>query len=391
MDTEFDCAACYESLTGTAKVIEGSTICGQCIKRIFDDSMCVERNFKPRWNKMILDPWDFRDVLSARFVIQFERKQSEWRCPDKERIYCRQKSPPLRPEECGNFLKFIDKQKCQQCEKCKSYTCMRCRGCFRLPHWERAGDSVAIEHECDPSIEEKIRESAFEGLQRGKHYQVCPNPVCELRIELKDACQHMTCPCGTEFCYLCGRRATEGSGHWDVGSACTLYPDGGHTRPAHPVEDIDAEEDAYVQWQLEMIAEQEAGGRYKQLDHEEAASRQAQDFISARRTGQEHRNRIGRHWTEQVLDNGSHSTHEQRRHHEERSHMQDHRFNWPEQVRAPVRLSHQSSSSQQYDSVPSQVYQAGHERGARRRKSEPSAAASGPEDRFSELKDDLTR
>lgn len=66
------------------------------------------------------------------------------------------------------------------------------------------------------SCEEVIKENkAFEGLEKGKDYQSCPS--CRRRIELSDGCNHISCVCGTGFCFLCGERAQHYGQHWRRG------------------------------------------------------------------------------------------------------------------------------------------------------------------------------
>mmetsp|Transcript_30573 Transcript_30573/g.37693 ORF Transcript_30573/g.37693 Transcript_30573/m.37693 type:complete len:173 (-) Transcript_30573:347-865(-) len=47
-----------------------------------------------------------------------------------------------------------------------------------------------------------------------KNVSFCP--MCKTRIERMRGCNHMTCGfCLYEFCWVCHRGATAGSGHWD--------------------------------------------------------------------------------------------------------------------------------------------------------------------------------
>jgi hypothetical protein len=55
-----------------------------------------------------------------------------------------------------------------------------------------------------------------EGVVRGRDFQRCNG--CKTSIVLRDGCNHMTCTkCGHNFCYICGKDATEDSGHWFPG------------------------------------------------------------------------------------------------------------------------------------------------------------------------------
>lgn len=64
----------------------------------------------------------------------------------------------------------------------------------------------------------------FEGLERGKDFQICPNSDCETSVQLQDGCNHLVCSaCGTNFCYICGGEADAESGHWQIGKPCPRY------------------------------------------------------------------------------------------------------------------------------------------------------------------------
>jgi hypothetical protein len=62
---------------------------------------------------------------------------------------------------------------------------------------------------------------ALTSLQEG--WQVCGN--CSSLVELEQGCNHMTCRCGYEFCYVCAR-------HWKQ-CECALWDEGRLTHLAH--------------------------------------------------------------------------------------------------------------------------------------------------------------
>ncbi|KAK5126810.1 hypothetical protein LTR85_009744 [Meristemomyces frigidus] len=87
------------------------------------------------------------------------------------------------------------------------------------------------EHEC--AVEEPSTEpDAFDGLERGKDYQICPGPAC-----------------GIKFCYLCAEKADHHSTHWTEGSRCPRWghPDAGNAlhdaEGAYGGDDDDDDED----------------------------------------------------------------------------------------------------------------------------------------------------
>ena len=61
-----------------------------------------------------------------------------------------------------------------------------------------------------------------EGWVQGREYQRCPK--CGDGVTLHSACNHMTCSCTTDYCYICGKEVSEAekSSHWTVGG-CPRY------------------------------------------------------------------------------------------------------------------------------------------------------------------------
>jgi hypothetical protein len=56
-------------------------------------------------------------------------------------------------------------------------------------------------------------------------------PDCGQSTEKSDACMHMTCPCGSGFCYVCGggqRDCPRGAGCDDPTAYIRRHPDWGH-------------------------------------------------------------------------------------------------------------------------------------------------------------------
>jgi len=56
---------------------------------------------------------------------------------------------------------------------------------------------------------DRLRRVVGEALSRGGRTK-CPD--CDVHVQKNDACMHMECPCGTRFCYCCGRRNGNGQG-----------------------------------------------------------------------------------------------------------------------------------------------------------------------------------
>lgn len=118
-------------------------------------------------------------------------------------------------------------------------------------------DATAIfKHECTgKSRANEQRARAFVGLKRGKDWQQCPNRACARRVELSEACNHMTCPCGTGFCFICGKEADGGDDHWTRRGGCPRYnqPDDDNAEydDASDYDEDEVEDDHAVQLERE--------------------------------------------------------------------------------------------------------------------------------------------
>jgi hypothetical protein len=78
-------------------------------------------------------------------------------------------------------------------------------------------------HGCQENIKaiEKDHQRLLDGEDRGKKYQICPS--CSRYMYLYEACQHICCQCGGQFCYECGV-STVHAGHWGKHiTQCPLY------------------------------------------------------------------------------------------------------------------------------------------------------------------------
>ncbi|EMC94255.1 hypothetical protein BAUCODRAFT_52249, partial [Baudoinia panamericana UAMH 10762] len=197
------CSACFEEHDTERFIANGDQVCAPVLEEVFKRALLSEPDFPPRWGRTELDPWQYRRVVNTLYMKKYEKKAKEWSVPETMRIYCQHTDRPRHSEPCNTFLgKWELSKYLRKCEKCNWYTCLRCRETHSTS--DAAGRKAKMTHDCDPDTVVQGREEAFKGLVRGKDYQDCPNDQCRTRIELKEACNHVTCNCGTEFCYLCG-------------------------------------------------------------------------------------------------------------------------------------------------------------------------------------------
>ena len=134
-----------------------------------------EDNYPLRWGSRLLVPSEYRHVISSSVWDKFVCKEEEYLTPPAERIYCNNIVTSSLPAEnrspCGTFVsKLMSIQeiatqgragKTTQCDICNSAICLIC-------------GEVGNHLFCRPrrQLVEDIK--AFEGLTKGKDYQVCP-------------------------------------------------------------------------------------------------------------------------------------------------------------------------------------------------------------------------
>lgn len=118
--------------------------------------------------------------LSPNFCAQYELWLEERAEPNP--IYC---SDPL----CDVYLphRLADGPDVIRCNQCTRATCRHCR------------NAVHPGIECMADIDTQLARSLAASLG----WKECPS--CRNMVEKESGCLHMTCRCGTQFCYRCGR------------------------------------------------------------------------------------------------------------------------------------------------------------------------------------------
>ena len=87
------------------------------------------------------------------------------------------------------------------CPLCKKSYCLKCK-----TEWHK--DLTCQEYQDNKRYEEnmteedKLNEKKFKDYVKGNRCKQCPK--CKRWVEKKEGCDHISCPCGTHFCYRCG-------------------------------------------------------------------------------------------------------------------------------------------------------------------------------------------
>ncbi|KAG6013222.1 hypothetical protein E4U43_007428 [Claviceps pusilla] len=157
--------------------------CKDCFVRLVTAATQHEAQWPP---KCCLNQIPFMLIVSNipdDLKRTFRERSLEWELPVSERVYCSQ-------SECGVWIrpkqiKLNERQ--GRCER-GHFTCTICRG-------PSHGDD-----DCPQDYEMALTNMLAE--QEG--WKRCYN--CHAMVEHRDACEHMTCRCGSQFCYVCGLR-----------------------------------------------------------------------------------------------------------------------------------------------------------------------------------------
>ncbi|KAI9172024.1 tRNA-dihydrouridine(20a/20b) synthase [Paramyrothecium foliicola] len=181
-DTLVECVSCLDEFPSKAMVrVPCHHYCTDCFIRLITAAVENEQQWPA---KCCLNPIPFRTVL--RIVPndlrnRFQERSREWNIPIAERVYC-------HAADCGIWIMpdYISPGIRQgRCEN-GHWTCTICRG------------PIHGNEDCpdDPDMILTNSLAEEEGWKR------CDR--CHALVEHKEACQHMTCRCGNQFCYVCG-------------------------------------------------------------------------------------------------------------------------------------------------------------------------------------------
>lgn len=173
-----ECITCMDEFPACHLITApcGDRYCKTCIGQLFNFATKDESLFPPRCCRQPIPLETATPMLTGAQVQSFLEKRVEFDTPN--RTYCHNTT-------CGAFVAPDNISGEIAVCTCGAWTCIVCR-------------SAAHEDECpeDPAYASLM---AFAAAQR---YQTCQQ--CKRLVELSIGCNHMTCLCGAEFCYVCG-------------------------------------------------------------------------------------------------------------------------------------------------------------------------------------------
>ncbi|KAF5876302.1 putative ibr finger domain protein [Botrytis fragariae] len=174
------CTACQELIrcSDIARVPCNHEYCRDCLQDLFRTSMVDDSLFPPRCCRQPITSETVRIFLTDKLILLYEQKKIEFDTPN--RTYC---SNPL----CSVFIQpesIINEQ--ATCLDCSTITCTLCKATAHR------GDCPA-----DTALQQLLHTANENGWQR------CY--FCHRLVELDIGCNHITCHCGAQFCYICAQ------------------------------------------------------------------------------------------------------------------------------------------------------------------------------------------
>ncbi|KAG6063568.1 hypothetical protein E4U32_001084 [Claviceps aff. humidiphila group G2b] len=185
------CVACTSEVASTDSVRCPCShdYCGDCITSLFSAAINDESLFPPRCCKEPIPLDLYKPFLSATLLGTYEAKKLEYGTLDK--TYCHVRT-------CSTFVPpaFV-KDDVATCVKCQSKTCTMCKG----------------ETHTDDCPADTLT-AAFLQIATENGWQRCYS--CRRMVDLNTGCNHITCRCKAQFCYICGLKWKQCScAQWD--------------------------------------------------------------------------------------------------------------------------------------------------------------------------------
>lgn len=229
----FTCALCLErkhtSRNNTIVLVNANAeICTDCfhdqVVPQFWNSIRHPAEFPFHFGTTPLRFQDYARHIPAYQVMlrAYNAKKDELETPAELRVYCDRDSTFLGVKKTAEELEEGEAKSEHECDICGRLICVKC-----MKH-------AAANHVCQTDS----KEEAFQGLEKGKDYQLCP--TCSAPFALEDGCNAVTCRiCKTQFCILCGEAVEHGNKeHWQPGKPCPRFNQPGATNAMFDDEEV---------------------------------------------------------------------------------------------------------------------------------------------------------
>ncbi|EPS37404.1 hypothetical protein H072_8916 [Dactylellina haptotyla CBS 200.50] len=186
--TKRECVSCTDMFPVTEIITLDCNhkYCETCLSFMVLTASQQESTMPPKCCGTRVRPALIKKVLKTNDdKIKFSRKIIEYDTSVEKRLFCPKK-------KCGAFIPYHPRKDQHHpligtCQKCGTRACRICKGKAHKPN-----------EDCP----EDLGLNAVIDLSKATGWKRCYR--CRAMIELNYGCNHMTCRCGAEFCYICG-------------------------------------------------------------------------------------------------------------------------------------------------------------------------------------------
>ncbi|KAJ9164855.1 RBR-type E3 ubiquitin transferase [Coniochaeta hoffmannii] len=183
---QVECVSCFDDVPKKDAVkAVCHHYCRDCFARLIRTAVDNEAQWPP---KCCLNPVPFRTIAKYAprdLLASYRLRAEEFGTPIESRLYCPQ-------PDCGAWIRKTSSRhdaatRTATCSACGHAACTMCRGAA---------------HPADESCPQDRDTLLADRLAEEEGWRRCAR--CGVLVEHREACQHMTCRCGAEFCYVCG-------------------------------------------------------------------------------------------------------------------------------------------------------------------------------------------
>ncbi|RYP34622.1 hypothetical protein DL767_004182 [Monosporascus sp. MG133] len=253
-DALVECVSCLDDFSATETIrAPCHNYCRDCFRRLISTACQNEQQWPPKCCLNAIPDATILLGVDDELQRQWRLRGVEWNIPVGERVYCSEPSCSIWCEPDR-----IDAALSAACCSQGHWTCTICRG----PQHAAA--------EACPQDRDLLRTNE---LAEEEGWKRCYG--CGAYVEHREACQHMTCRCGAQFCYVCSAR-------WRT-CTCTMEQLADVKRKAaarrQARQDREAKEEAELREALRLVAEFEREEALKaELLRQEAEERRRREL-----------------------------------------------------------------------------------------------------------------
>ncbi|KAI5408804.1 E3 ubiquitin-protein ligase RSL1 [Lathyrus oleraceus] len=202
----FSCVICFDSVSISNIFTITSCkhrFCANCISKYVNiqiNKNAVKVSCPNPECSVELKPQHLQSVLPKQVIIEWESAIYESSISLEQKIYCPYQNCSLMLVNDGEGVVTS----CE-CPSCHRLFCAQCK----VP-WH-ADMNCREFQKSKTGRDEKQLDLKFWELAKRKKWQRCPK--CSMHVQRDGGCEHISCRCGCNFCYKCGK-------DWIHGHAC---------------------------------------------------------------------------------------------------------------------------------------------------------------------------